>query len=121
MIVIAMMAGSLTLAQYGYGSPPPSGAYQNDGGQPLNVAPYVQLERKCFETALAATSGAAPDERQKRYDACVALHNPMITHATARLTAKEAASAKRDLDLALRGVETNYAKRLGIAVPNGAK
>ena len=121
MMMIAMVAGTLWLAQYGYGSPPPSGAYPTDSDQGLNTAPYIQLERKCFDTAVAATQGAAQDERQKRYDACLALHDPMVKHATARLTAKQAADAKRDLDLALHGIETSYAKRMDIASSSGAK
>ena len=121
MIGIVMMVGILVAAQYGGYSPPSTGNYQNDSGQALNTAPYVQLERKCFDTAIAETQGAALDVRQQRYDACLALHEAMVKHATARLSPKEAAAAKRDLDRALRDVEKDYAKRMGVAIADGAK
>ena len=121
MIGMAMMVGILVSAQYGGYSPPSTSSYQNDSGQGLNTAPYVQLERKCFDNAVAETQGAALDVRQQRYDACLALHEAMVKHATARLSPKEAAAAKRDLDRALRDVEKDYAKRMGVAIADGAK
>ncbi len=116
MTVIAMMVGIFVSAQYGGYSPPSTGSYQNDSGQGLNTAPYVQLERKCFDKAITETQGAALDVRQQRYDACLALHDAMVKHATARLASKEAAAAKRDLDRGLREVEKSYAKQMGVAI-----
>ena len=121
MIGIAMMAGILVSAQYGGYSPPSTGSYQNESGQGLNTAPYVQLERKCFDKAIIETQGAALDVRQQRYDTCLALHDAMIKHATARLAGKEAAAAKRDLDRALHDVERNYAKQMGVAISKDTK
>ena len=121
MIFIAMMTGTFMLAQYGGASPPSTGSYENQSGQGLNTAPYVQLEQKCFDKAISETQGAAQDVRQQRYDACLALHDAMVKHATARLSPKEAAAAKRDLDRALRDVEKSYAKRMGIAIPDSTK
>ena len=122
MNIIAMMAGIFVAAQYGGGySPPSTGSYQNEPGQGLNTAPYVQLEQKCFDKAIAETEGAAQDARQKRYNACFALHDAMVKHATAKLEPKDAAGAKRDLDRALLGVEKNYAKRMKVVMPGGTK
>ena len=121
MIGIAMTVGIFVAAQYGGYSPPSTGTYQNESSQGLNTAPYVQLERKCFDKAIAETPGAALDVRQQRYDACLALHDAMVKHATARLSPKEAAAAKRDLDRALRDVEKNYAKRMNVVMPGGTK
>ena len=121
MTVIAMMVGIFVSAQYGGYSPPSTGSYQNDSGQGLNTAPYVQLERKCFDKAITETQGAALDVRQQRYDACLALHDAMVKHATARLASKEAAAAKRDLDRALRDVEKSYAKQMGVAIAKDTK
>ena len=121
MIGIAMMAGVFVSAQYGGYSPPSTGSYQNDSGQGLNTAPYVQLERKCFDKAITETQGAALDVRQQRYDACLAIHDAMVKHATARLSPKEAAAAKRDLDRALREVEKSFAKQMGVAIAKDTK
>ena len=121
MIGMAMMVGILVSAQYGGYSPPSTSSYQNDSGQGLNTAPYVQLERKCFDNAVAETQGAALDVRQQRYDACLALHDAMVKHATARLASKEAAAAKRDLDRALPDVEKSYAKQMGVAIAKDTK
>ena len=121
MIVIAMMAGILVAAQYGGYSPPSTGSYQGQSSEGLNTAPYVQLEQKCFDKAIAETEGAAHDVRQKRYDACLALHDAMVKHATAKLDPKEAADAKRDLDRALLVVEKKYAARMKIVMPVGTK
>ena len=87
----------------------------------MNTTPYVQLERKCFDKAITETQGAALDVRQKRYDACLALHDAMVKHATARLSSKEADAAKRDLDRALRDVEKSYAKQMGAAIAKDTK
>ena len=87
----------------------------------MNTAPYVQLERKCFDKAITETEGAAQDVRQQRYDACLTLHDAMVKHATARLSPKEAAAAKRDLDRALHDVERNYAKQMGVAISKDTK
>ena len=121
MIFIAMMTGIFMSAQYGGYSPPSTGSYQGQSSEGLNVAPYVQLEQKCFDKAIAETEGAAQDVRQKRYDACLALHDAMVKHATAKLDPKETAGAKRDLDRALLVVEKSYAKRMKIVMPGGTK
>ena len=120
MIGIAILAASLMLAQYGSGSPPPS-SYESNSNLSVDSAPFVQLQRKCFDKALEETQGAAQELRQQRYDTCGILHDAMVKHATAKLGAKEAATAKRDLDRALLGVEKSYAKKMGVAMPTQAK
>jgi|RhiMethySRZTD1v2_1073278.scaffolds.fasta_scaffold4664929_1 hypothetical protein len=121
MISILLMAGTFMLAQYGYGAPPPSNSYQGNSGSGLDTAPFVQLQRKCFDKAVSETEGAAPDVKRQRYDTCFALHDAMVKHATAKLSEKEAAGAKHDIDRALGGVEKSYAKKLGVAMPEEAK
>jgi hypothetical protein len=44
-----------------------------------------------------------------------------VKHVTAKLTEKEAAGVKHDIDRALEGVEKSYAKKLGVAMPEGTK
>jgi hypothetical protein len=120
MINSPMMAAAFMLAQYGYGAPPPS-SYEGASGQGLDTAPFVQLQRKCFDKAVGETQGAAQDVKQQRFDTCFALHDAMVKHATAKLSEKEAAGAKHDIDRALGGVEKSYAKKLGATMPEGAK
>ena len=121
MIVIAVIASIFVAAQYGGYTPPSTGSYQGQSSEGLNTAPYVQLEQKCFDKAIAETEGAALDVRQQRYDACLALHDAMVKHAIGKLNPKEATDAKRDLDRALLVVEKNYAKRMNVAMPGGTK
>jgi len=121
MIVIAMMVSIFVAAQYGGASPPSTGPYENQSSQGLNTAPYVQLEQKCFDKAISETEGAAQDLRQQRYDFCLALHDAMVKHATAKLDPKEAADAKRALDRALHDVEKKYAKPMNVVMPGGTK
>ena len=125
MISIATAAAAaLVLAQYGY-SPPasssPSSSYQDSSSGTLDTAPFVQLQRKCLSEAEAETASAAQDVKQKRFDTCFALHGAMVKHATAKLSEKDAATIKRQLDRALEGVEKSYAKKLGVSMPGEAK
>ena len=122
MIGITMIAGTMMLAQYGggYGSPPPN-SNPRTSGQALDTAPFVQLQRKCFDKAVGETQSAAQDVRQQRFDTCFALHDAMIKHVTAKLGDKEAADVRREVDRALSGVEKSYAKKLGVAMPEEAK
>ena len=121
MINILMLAATFTLAQYGYGAPPPSNSYQGNSASGLDTAPFVQLQRKCFDKAMSETEGATPDVKQQRFDTCFALHDAMVKHATAKLGEKEAVGAKHAIDRALDGVEKSYAKKLGTTMPEGAK
>ncbi len=121
MIAIAMVAGTVMLAQYGGYGGPPANSNQGASGQGLDTAPFVQLQRKCFDKAVGETEGAAQEVRQQRFDTCFALHDAMVKHVTAKLDEKEAAGVKRDIDRALVGVEKNYAKKLGVVMPEGAK
>jgi hypothetical protein len=121
MIGIAM-AAIFMMAQYGYGAPPPpSNSYQGNSGSGLDTAPFVQLQRKCFDKVVGETQGAALDVKQQRFDTCFALHDAMVKHATVKLSEKEAAGAKHDIDRALGGVEKSYAEKLGVVMPEGAK
>jgi hypothetical protein len=120
MIPIAIIAGMMV--QYGgYGSPPPSSSYQSSGSAGVDTAPFVQLQRKCFDKAVGETQGATQDVKQQRFDTCFGLHEAMLKHVTAKLTEKEAAGVKHDIDRALEGVEKSYAKKLGVAMPEGTK
>ena len=122
MIGIALQT-ALVLAQgYGYTPPPsstPSGSYQSESSGGLDTAPFVKLQRKCFDEAVAETASAAQDVKQKRFETCVLLHAAMTKHATAKLNEKQAAVVKRQLDQALQGVEKSYANKLGVSVPHG--
>ena len=120
MIGIAMIAGTMMLAQYGY-SPPPANSHQSNGSQGLDTTPFVQLESKCFDNAVGETKDAAPEVRQQHFDTCMALHEAMVKHVTAKLGDKEAAGVKHDIDRALAGVEKSYAKKLGAAMPAESK
>ena len=120
MIGIAMIAGTLVLAQYGSGSQQ-SSTYESNSKAGIDTTPFVQLHRDCFDKAVGETQGAAQDLRQQRFDTCFALHDAMVKHATAKLSEKEAIGVKRDLDRALQRVEKNYAKKLGVAMPPEAK
>ena len=122
MINIAMTTATLVLAQYGgsYGAPP-SSSYGNSGSGGMDTAPFVQLEHKCLDQAVSDSGPSAQDAKQQNFDKCLALHDAMVKHATANLSGKEAANVKRDLDHALLGVEKNYAKKLGLAMPAEVK
>ena len=113
-VIVGMMA-------YSYGAPPPSKSYEGSSNSGFDTAPFVQLQRKCFDKAAGETKNAAQDVRQQRFDTCFALHEAMVKHATAKLSGKEAASVKHDIDRALHGVEKNYAKKMGVAMPSDAK
>jgi hypothetical protein len=120
MIHIAIIAGMMV--QYGgYGSPPPSLSYQSNSNAGVDTAPFVQLQRKCFDQAVRESEGGTQDVKQQRFDACYALHDAMVKHATAKLGEKEAAGVKHDIDRALGRIEKSYAKKLGAAMPEGAK
>ena len=122
MISIALTVLVLAQAQYGYTPPPsttPSGSYQGESSGSLETAPFVKLQRKCFDEAVAETASAAQDVKQKRFDTCFALHEAMVKHATAKLGEKETAAVRRQLDSALQGVEKSYANKLGVSVPHG--
>ena len=120
MIGITMIAGTLVLAQYGYGSQP-TASYQNPSGRSIDTAPFVQLQSKCFDDAVGETQDSTQEVRQERYDTCFALHVAMVKHATAKLSEKEAASVKRELDRALQSVEKKYAKKMGATMPSEAQ
>ena len=117
---IGLLTGILMLAQYG-SSAPPATSYQGNNGQDLDTAPFVQLQRKCFDKAVGETQGAEQAVRQQRYDACFVLGDAMVKHTTAKLGEKEAAVVKREIDRALAGVEKSYAKKLGVVMPKEAK
>ena len=116
MIGIAILTASLMLVQYESSSPAAS-SYESNNNTSFDSAPFVQFHRKCFDQALGETKGAAQELRQQRYDSCQILHDAMVKHATAKLGTKDAGGVKRDLDRALRGVEKNYAKKMGVAAP----
>jgi len=107
----------------GYGSsPPPSSSYQsNSASAKIDTGPFVQLQRKCFDQAVSETQTATQDVKQQRYDTCFALHDAMVKHVTAKLGDKEAKSVSHDIDRALLGVEKDYAKKLGAAMPKEVK
>jgi hypothetical protein len=120
MIHVAIIASMM--AQYGgYGSPPPSSSYQSNSNAGVDTAPFVQLQRKCFDKAVGESEGATQEVKQQRFDTCFGLHDAMIKHVTSKLSEAEAVGVKHDIDRALGGVEKNYAKKLGVAVPKGAK
>ena len=120
MMSIGLLTGILIMAQYG-SSAPPSTSYQGNNDQDLDTAPFVLLQRKCFDKAVGETQAAAQDVRQQRYDICFTLGDAMVKHATAKLGEKEAAGVKREIDRALGGVEKSYAKKLGVAMPKESK
>ena len=117
---IGLLTGAFMMMQYGSSSPP-ANSYQGNSGTGLDTAPFVQLQRKCFDKAVGETQGAAQDVRQQRYDVCFTLGDAMVKHATAKLGEKEAAGVKREIDRALDGVEKSYAKKLGVAMPKESK
>ena len=117
---IGLLTSIFIMAQYG-SSPPPANSYQGNDNQGLDTAPFVQLQRKCFDKAVGETQGAAQDVRQQRYDVCFTLGDAMAKHVTAKLGEKEAAGVKREIDRALGGVEKSYAKKLGVAMPKESK
>src|SRR4051794_13794711 len=117
--IASTAAAALVLAQYGYTPPAsssPSSSYEDSSGG-LDTAPFVQLQRKCFNDAVAETGTAAQDAKQKRFDTCIALHDAMVKHATAKLSEKQSIDVRRQLDRALQGVEKSFAKKLGVSMP----
>ena len=120
MIMISLIAAALAAAQYDY--TPPAGASRDDSPQGgFDAAPFAQVYRKCFQEAEAETKAATADVKQQKFDACRGNHDAIVEHVTAKLDRSEAADVKRALGKAFQGVEKSYAKRMGVATPEGSK